>query len=116
MSPPVRRSLTRAEALTLAAALTILAIALPASVPVHHLYQHFQTVPWFDEHYSRFADLCLIAVGLMLTLPAPRESGLRIGNVREHWKGVLLLTTGPVLGCAIVYPLLPEQPFKGSDV
>ena len=117
MPPPARRPLTRTEALTLAAALTLLAMALPRSTLLGALYRtYFETIPWLHDHYSRFADLCLIAVGLMLTLPAPRESGLRIGSIREHWKGVLLLTGVPVLGCAIVYPLLPVQPFNGPDL
>jgi hypothetical protein len=117
MSPPLRRSLTRAEALSLATALTILAIVLPWSGQVNHLYSnYFDTVPGLQGHFSRFADLCLILVGLILTLPVPRESGLRIGNIREHWKGVLLLTAGPVLLCALVYPRLPTQPFEKSDL
>jgi hypothetical protein len=116
MPIPVR-PLTRAEALTLAAALTLLAIAVPSCDVVHQLYQwHLAEVPWFRNHPTWFFDPCLIAVGLTLTLPAPRQSGLRIGRIREHWKGVLLLTGVPVLGCAIVYPLLPEQPFQGSDL
>jgi hypothetical protein len=117
MSPPLRRSLTRAEALSLATALTILAIVLPWSGQVNHLYtRYFETVPGLGGHYSRFADVFLILVGLILTLPVPRESGLRIGNIREHWKGVLLLTAGPVLLCALVYPRLPTQPFEKSDL
>jgi len=117
MTPAARRPLTRAEALSLATALTILAIVLPWSTLVLELYtQFFNKVPWLEGHQSRFADLYLILVGLMLTLPVPRESGLRIGNIREHWKGVLLLTAGPVLLCALVYPRLPEQPFRNSDV
>lgn len=117
MTAPARRPLTRAEALSLAAALTILAIVLPWSTQVFELYTHFfDKVPGLEGHYHRFADLCLILVGLILTLPVPRESGLRIGHIREHWKGVLLLTVGPVLGCALVYPRLSEQPFKGSDL
>jgi hypothetical protein len=46
----------------------------------------------------------------------PRESGLRIGAIREYWKGVLVLTAGPVALCALVYPRLPQQPFNGSDL
>jgi hypothetical protein len=116
MTSPLRRSLTRAEALSLATALTILAIVLPWSGQVNYLYTHyFESVPGLG-HFSRFADVCLIVVGLILTLPVPSESGLRIGNIREHWKGVLLLTAGPVLVCALVYPRLPTQPFEKSDL
>ena len=114
MSLPARRPLNRAEALSLAAALTILAMVLPWSPLVYQLYQaHFASIPGLTS--SRFADLCLIVIGLTLTLPAPRESGLRIGNIREHWRGVLLLTAGPVLLTAIVYPFT-DRPFRGSDM
>jgi membrane protease YdiL (CAAX protease family) len=117
MPPPARRPLSRAEALSLSAALTILAIALPSSGYLADVYQqHLTSVPGLERHFHRFADLCLIAVGLVLTLPAPRESGLCVGRIREHWKGVLLLTAGPVLLCALVYPRLPERPFQGSDL
>jgi membrane protease YdiL (CAAX protease family) len=117
MSHPVRRPLSRAEALSLSAALTVLAIALPSSSYLNLLHEAYaQKVPGIGYHPHRFADLCLIAVGLVLTLPAPRESGLCVGRIREHWKGVLLLTAGPVLLCALVYPRLPERPFQGSDL
>jgi membrane protease YdiL (CAAX protease family) len=117
MTPPIRRPLRRAEALGLAAALTILAITLPSSGYVDLLFEeYFQSVRGLKGHYHRFADLCLILVGLILTLPAPRESGLRIGNIRKHWKGVLFLTGGPVLLCAIVYPNLPQRPFHKMDL
>lgn len=115
--PPGVQPLTRAETLTLCAAVTLLAVALPGSDPVGQLWFHFfRHVSWLEHYPHRFADLCLIAVGLMLTLPAARASGLCIGNIRDHWKGVLLLTAGPVLLTVLVYPRLPERPFRGSDV
>jgi Type II CAAX prenyl endopeptidase Rce1-like len=110
VSPP-----GRLEALSLAAGLTVLAMVLPSSDPVRHLYQaHFQGVPGLNS--SRFADLVLILVGLVLTLPAPRASGLCVGRIREHWRKVLVLTAVPVALTAIVYPLLPERPFANSDL
>ena len=105
----------RLEVLSLAAGLTVLAMALPSSDPVRQLYQaHFQGVP--GRNLSRFADLVLILMGLALTLPAPRASGLCVGRIREHWRKVLLLTAGPVAVTAVVYPLLPERPFANSDL
>jgi hypothetical protein len=65
---------------------------------------------------ARFTDLVLILMGLVLTLPAPRASGLCIGDIRAHWKKVLLLTAGPVAVTAIVYPRLEERPFAGADL
>jgi hypothetical protein len=110
--PPTIR---RLEALALAAGLTVLAATLPTSDPVHQLYDaHFRDVPGLNRY--RFADLVLITMGLVLTVPNPGTSGLRIGRIREHWKGVLVLTAGPVVLTAAVYPNLPERPFAGSDL
>jgi len=105
----------RLEALSLAAALTVLAMVLPYSDAVRNFYRlHVSGHDWLSEH--RFGDLVLILMGLILTLPSPRASGLCIGRIHEYWPRVLLLTGGPLLLTAIVYPLLPERPFKGSDL
>jgi Type II CAAX prenyl endopeptidase Rce1-like len=115
MPNPAGSQFHRVEALSLAAALTVLAATLPFSWLLQHVYEaHFRGHDWLN--LARFSDLVLIAVGLMLTLPDPRGSGLCIGRIREHWKGVLLVTGVPVLATAIVYPLLPRRPFAGSDL
>ena len=115
MSQESNSQFQRWEALSLAAALTILAITLPSSRQLGLIYlEHIQGLPWLS--YPRFADLVLIAMGLILVLPCPRASGLCIGKIREHWKGVLLMTGGPLLLTAIVYPQLDERPFRGSDL
>jgi|SRR5262245_6319569 len=115
MPHPAHNQLSRAEALSLAAALTILAAVLPFSWYVDYLRErHFTGYTWLTP--GRFSDLVLIAVGLMLTLPAPRASGLCIGRIREHWKGVALVIGVPILLTAIVYPRLPDRPFAGSDL
>lgn len=61
-------------------------------------------------------DAMLLALGLLLALSAPRRSGLRIGPVREHWKGVLLVCAIPPLLAALVYHRLPIRPFGGHGV
>jgi membrane protease YdiL (CAAX protease family) len=110
-----RSPFRRLEALSLAAGLTVLAAVLPWSDPVRQLYQsHFGHTEWLN--LVRFGDLALIVVGLVLAAPAPRASGLCVGRIREHWKWVLALTAGPVAVTAVVYPLLPERPFRGSDL
>ncbi|HJZ94578.1 MAG TPA: CPBP family intramembrane glutamic endopeptidase [Gemmataceae bacterium] len=115
MPKPAGSQFRRVEAVSLAAALTILAATLPSSWLLQQLYEAF-----FSGHellnLARFSDLVLIAIGLMLTLPDPRGSGLCVGRIREHWKGVLLVTAIPVLATAIVYPQLPRRPFAGSDL
>jgi membrane protease YdiL (CAAX protease family) len=115
MPHPAHSQLSRAEALSLAAALTILAATLPFSWYVEYArQQYFDDCLWLSP--GRFSDLVLIAVGLMLTLPAPRASGLRIGRIREHGKGVALVIGVPILLTAIVYPRLSDRPFAKSDI
>ena len=62
-----------------------------------------------------FAGLQL-AIGLSLALSAPVRSGLRIGNIRSHWKKVLLVCGLPVAVAGIVYPLLPFRPFADQPI
>lgn len=115
MPNPAPSQFHRDEALSLAAGLTVLAMVLPYSDAVRNLYRaQFAGGLWLTEH--RFGDVVLILMGLVLVLPAPRESGLCIGRIREHWKGVLLLTAGPVLITALIYPWLPVRPFRDADV
>lgn len=53
----------------------------------------------------------MLALGLLLTLPTRERSGLRVGEIRAHWRGVLLVCGLPVFATALVYPLLPVRPF-----
>ena len=65
--------------------------------------------------YGRFHSLVLLALGGCLALSAPRASGLRIGTLRRHWRGVLLVCGVPIALTALVYPNLSERPFAGAD-
>jgi membrane protease YdiL (CAAX protease family) len=58
---------------------------------------------------------CELAYGLLLALPTARASGLRIGDILRHWRGVLVVCGLPVLAAALVYPRLPERPFAGLE-
>lgn len=127
MSDPGRSQFRRIEALSLSAGLTILAIVLPYSQQLNAFYSKHVAPPptrnpihgrWHDHWLNepRFADLVVIAVGLILTLPDPRGSGLCIGRIREHWKKVAFVIGGPLLLTAIVYPQLPDRPFRGADL
>ena len=59
---------------------------------------------WYDE-------LLGVSFGLLLTLGCWRRSGLRIGNIRGHWKKVLLVCSVPIALTALVYPNLTDRPF-----
>jgi membrane protease YdiL (CAAX protease family) len=115
MPTTARSQFHRVESLSLCAGLTVLAIALPYS---HYLRSFYFTHIAGNHGFSEalFADLILIAMGLVLTLPDPRGSGLCIGRIREHWKKVVLIVGGPLLLTAIVYPQLPERPFRYADI
>jgi membrane protease YdiL (CAAX protease family) len=56
----------------------------------------------------------LLLVGA-LALSAPLQSGLSLGSVREHWRGVLLVCGGPVVVVVCVYGFLPVQPFENAS-
>jgi hypothetical protein len=115
MSDRPRSQFHRIEALSLAAGLTVLAIALPFTDGVQTFYfLHVNGHPWLNQ--ARFCDLVLILMGLVLCLPDPKGSGLCIGRIREHWWKVLLVIGVPLLLTAIVYPQLPDRPFRGVDL
>ncbi len=56
-----------------------------------------------------------LVYGLALTLWAPVRSGLVIGRIREHWRGVLVVCGVPLLLTVVVYPLLDLHAFKGAS-
>jgi hypothetical protein len=115
MSQIASSQFRRTEALSLAAGLTVLAIALPYSDGVQTFFHlHVNGHSWLNQ--ARFSDLVLILMGLVLCLPDPKGSGLCIGRIREHWRKVLIVIGGPLLLTAIVYPLLPYRPFQGVDL
>ena len=97
-------------ALSLAVVLTIAASAIPSWVVVTEAWRAdwlgLQSVPW-----PVVRSFVLLALGLLLVLPTRERSGLRIGRLREHWRGVLLVCGATVLATALVYPLLPVRPF-----
>lgn len=101
-------ALSTAEALALAAAVTVCAGAIGRWYPLWALRPH-----WIPGGY--WAPALRLLLGLLLVLPAPRRYGLVIGDIRRHWKGVLLVCGGPVLLTALVYPRLPVRPFEGAS-
>lgn len=60
-------------------------------------------------------QLLALAFGLVLTIGAPRRNGLRIGGIKRHWKGVLLVCCLPVALTGMIYPFLPVRPFAGQS-
>lgn len=63
-----------------------------------------------------YASILFSAAALALALTAPRRSGLRVGAIHEHWRGVLLVCGGAVLMTALVYPRLPVRPWGEAAI
>lgn len=61
-------------------------------------------------------ELLSLGFALLLTLGSWRRSGLRIGNIRQHWRGTVLVCGIPIALTAIIYPLLPERPFSDQGI
>jgi membrane protease YdiL (CAAX protease family) len=70
-----------------------------------------KALPW---HW--YVSLLFLALGLLLTLPTWRRSGLGPGRIGSHWKRVLLVCGSAVLATALVYPQLPTRPWADSPI
>jgi len=63
-----------------------------------------------------YVSIIFVAVALLLASSAPRRSGLQIGAIGEHWRGVLLVCGGAVLATAVVYPQLSVRPWGDASI
>lgn len=105
-----RLSALQREELTLALVLTITISLFPRWRPFEQAWvQNFAGLKSLSWEW--YVSILFVAAGLLLTLPARQRSGLRVGRIREHWRGVLLVCGGAVLATAIVYPQLSVRPF-----
>lgn len=77
--------------------------SLPEDMRTEECWTWFRT--WFLEL------LCLGFAGL-LVCGSPKRSGLRIGSLSQHWRGVLVVCGIPIALTAAVFPFLPERPFS----
>lgn len=110
--PPGRPS--RATCLALALVVTVAARAVPDWPYLQVAYVRSQGGSVAGQSMDLFANLVLLVMAALLCLSAPLRSGLRIGAIREHWRGVLIVCGGPIVLAAIVYPNLTERPFAGA--
>jgi hypothetical protein len=103
--------LRRTEVLVILTVITLTTWALPDWPPLIRLWnQNFG-----NNRYEWLPDVALLLVAILLALPAPIESGLCIGSIRQHWDKVLLVCGVLLLVTAIVYPQLPVRPFFGTS-
>lgn len=109
------KDFSRAEALALAVVVTVAAHAIPGWHIFGRLWTHdvlgLRAIPW-----KTFHSLLFLLFGLLLAVPTLRRSGLVVGDVRTHWRWVLLVCGGPVLVAALVYPRLPVRPFADAGI
>jgi membrane protease YdiL (CAAX protease family) len=103
----------RGEALAIALLVTMAASAIPGWNVVTSLWHRdvlgAGSLPW-----PVLRSVTLLMLGLLLTMPTRERSGLRVGEIRAHWRGVLVVCGLPVLATALVYPNLPVRPFHGA--
>jgi len=72
---------------------------------------------WLQTHLGLdwALDILQLIFVLILTLPTARRSGIRIGNLRQHWPKVLMIIAIPILLTALIYPRLSTRPFTGGS-
>jgi membrane protease YdiL (CAAX protease family) len=104
----------RLEELAIALVVTFAAHALPdwVGAPVWLALRGASASVSID--WPNFYDLVCLAFGLLLALPTARRSGLRVGAIRGHVIGTLVVCAIPVVATILVYPRLPTRPFAGQ--
>jgi membrane protease YdiL (CAAX protease family) len=113
----VRPALSSAqwEELALALVLVISISLFPRWRPFQHAWVQdlfgLKVIPW---HW--YVSILFLVLGLLLTLPTWRRSGLGLGRIREHRQAVLWITLLCVGTVAIVYPQLPVRPWSEHPV
>jgi len=100
------------EALALASILTAASHALPR-VLAPPLFDAFPLAVT-SLGYSNVVDSLSLAFGLLLVLPAARDSGLVRG--RRPDARVAFVVLAPVVATAAVYPFLPVRPFANERI
>lgn len=103
----------RLEWLALALVLTIASHAVPGwrflARPWQSDFLGLHSIPW-----ATYVRILFLMFGLALVLPTRRRSGLIVGDIRTHWRKVVLVCGGPVLLTLLVYPQLPVRPFANA--
>jgi membrane protease YdiL (CAAX protease family) len=106
-----RLSPVQREELCLALVLAISASLFPRWRPFEQLWVRdvagLNSLPWVW-----YVTLLFLLLGLVLTLPTWRRSGLGLGRIREHRQAVLWLVLLSVTVVAVVYPHLPVRPWS----
>lgn len=103
---------SRGESLAVALAITVAASAVPDWWLVVELWRDhpsLRAIPW-----KVVRKVILLLFGLALVLPTRKRSGLCIGDIKTHWRSVMLVCGLPPLVAALVYPNLPVRPYSNA--
>ena len=104
------------ELLTLSLVVTAASHAVPYWVMAQHMHRNF----WGATLYGRFGadlfNLIALCFAIVLSIGTPLRSGLKLGQIRLHWKAVLVITLTQWAIVAAVYPNSPSRPFSGGPV
>ena len=87
--------------LVIALVLTLSARAIPDWLFLARIWK-YQLGGEETLSYALFHDLVLLALGTGLAVCSPRRSGLRIGTLRGHWRGLFVVCAAPILLTALV--------------
>jgi len=98
--------------LALALLLTVSAIAIPdwwvLAIPWRTDMAGLQALSW-ETYWTSL----LMLFALALALPDTHGSGICLGKIREQWRRVAVVTAGPPILVATVYPLVGATAFAG---
>lgn len=102
------------EWLCLGAIITTAYIAIPRWLVQMTWYQFpesMRTREWFVWYH----ELLSLAFAFLLVSGSLKRSGLRLGTIKHHWRGVLVVCSIPIILTALINPFLPEKPFANAS-
>ncbi len=106
---------TRWAEIAIVLAVTVAAMAIPDWFVLAEPWRR-NTWGLHGLRWDAYWTMWLLLLGAVLTVPAPARNGLHLGTFRQHWRAVLLVTLGPPLLVACIYPLFPVRPFGRLSV
>ena len=111
-SESIRRKERLIEWVFLGAIITMAYLAIPSWLS-RLTWRFFPDKMRIKEWWAWYRELLTLGFAVLLICGSWKRSGLRIGSIGRHWRGVSVVCVIPVVLTAIVYPLLPERPFSG---
>ena len=98
--------------LFLATLLVFSSHALPEWTTALAGHYDWSILEWLGR--NNFLALLRLLFSIILIANDPAGYGVKIGQVHQKWRWILLMCATPILFTAIVYPWLPNKPFSGG--